>query len=497
MTATGSRSSMATATACRTSRRRTCCARSTAQFDDQGRVYRTTVFSVSPTSGEVSLTGLRTDTWYDQRGQVVKTSAPGGLVSKTTYDGAGRAILSLTTDGGHPTSEGEAWWDALTVTHDTALEQAETDYDGSGNVLATRTRQRFHDATGTGPLGGPVSTDQPKARVYYVGFYYDAAGRLTDAVDVGTNGGTVWTRLETVPTRSNSVLVTSTAYDNAGRVSITTDPRNLETHTTYDLLGRVKTTVENHDTTVSDTTNKTTDFTYFGPGLTYTLTAHLIGSAVQQTKYIYGVAGGSIWSNDLLKEVWHPDLSTGTANSSQRDYFAYNALGETIVAIDRNGTQHDYTYDIVGRRTADAVTDPGDGVDSAVLRLETAHDSAGRAFRFTSYDAASGGNVVNEVQREFNGLGQILKEYQAHGGAVNTGSTPKVQYTYSDMAGGANHSRVTSLVHAIGDTKVETGLHQNLPSLFDVRTLHTHHDRHFDLHIRHRLEDALRKDITA
>jgi subtilase family serine protease len=37
----------------------------------------------------------------------------------------------------------------------------------------------------------------------------------------------------------------------------------------------------------------------------------------------------------------------------------------------------------------------------------------------TSDDAASGGNVVNQVERLFNGLGQITTEYQSHSGTVN------------------------------------------------------------------------------
>jgi hypothetical protein len=36
--------------------------------------------------------------------------------------------------------------------------------------------------------------------------------------------------------------------------------------------------------------------------------------------------------------------------------------------------------------------------------------------------------IVNQVQRAFNGLGQMTTEYQAHGSAVNTGTSPKVQY---------------------------------------------------------------------
>jgi RHS repeat-associated protein len=67
-----------------------------------------------------------------------------------------------------------------------------------------------------------------------------------------------------------------------------------------------------------------------------------------------------------------------------------------------------------------------------------------------SNHAASGGNIVNQVQRTFNGLGQLTAEYQSHSGAVNTGSTPKVQYAYTEMSGGANHSRLTSMTYPNG-----------------------------------------------
>ena len=99
---------------------------------------------------------------------------------------------------------------------------------------------------------------------------------------------------------------------------------------------------------------------------------------------------------------------------------------------------------------SDAVTTLASGVDGAVRRLETAYDTAGRPFLFSSYDAASGGNVVNQVQRVFNGLSQLTTEYQAVSGAVNTSTTPKVQYAYSEMTGGANHSRQTSLTYPNG-----------------------------------------------
>ena len=76
---------------------------------------------------------------------------------------------------------------------------------------------------------------------------------------------------------------------------------------------------------------------------------------------------------------------------------------------------------------SDAITTLGSGVDGAVRRIETAYDTQGNAYLLTSYDAATGGNVVNQVQREFNGLGQLITEWQATNGAVNTSTSPKVR----------------------------------------------------------------------
>ena len=83
-------------------------------------------------------------------------------------------------------------------------------------------------------------------------------------------------------------------------------------------------------------------------------------------------------------------------------------------------------------------------------RLEVAYDTAGRPFRYSSYDAATGGTVVNQVEQAYNGLGQLVTEYQAHAGVVNPSTTPKVQYASSEMAGGANHSRPVSLTYPNG-----------------------------------------------
>src|SRR6266849_109605 len=94
-------------------------------------------------------------------------------------------------------SRATSWSDAGNVTGDTVLEETDRQLDADGNAVLTTTRERDHDATGTGALGTPTSG--VPARVYYAGAYYDNAGRATATVDVGTNGGTPWTVPATVP----------------------------------------------------------------------------------------------------------------------------------------------------------------------------------------------------------------------------------------------------------------------------------------------------------
>src|SRR5262249_57089366 len=74
------------------------------------------------------------------------------------------------------------------------------------------------------------------------------------------------------------------------------------------------------------------------------------------------------------------------------------------------------------------------------------------AYLFTSYSDTGGTTIVNQVQRKFNGFGQLIQEWQAHGGAVNTSTSPNVQYTYVEGGSGANNSRLTSIVYPNGRT---------------------------------------------
>ncbi len=48
---------------------------------------------------------------------------------------------------------------------------------------------------------------------------------------------------------------------------------------------------------------------------------------------------------------------------------------------------------------------------------------------------------------------QLTQSYQAHGGGVNTGTTPQVQYSYAD--GSSNTIRITGITYPNGRNVVD------------------------------------------
>ena len=177
-------------------------------YDSQGQVWQTQVYSVNPTTGAVSSAALTTENYYDPNGNLIAASAPGGLWTKTTYNGAGWPVMQYLTDGGSGTS----YADASIVSSDVVLTQTQQLYDNDGNVVESITSDRFStDSTSaTGALGTRDSGIE--ARIYYSGNYYDDANRLIATANVGTNGGSTWDMPSTPPSRTDDALVTTYGY---------------------------------------------------------------------------------------------------------------------------------------------------------------------------------------------------------------------------------------------------------------------------------------------
>ena len=110
---------------------------------------------------------------------------------------------------------------------------------------------------------------------------------------------------------------------------------------------------------------------------------------------------------------------------------------------------HNYGYDLLGRRYADRVSVAA-GVDESVLRIGVIYDVRGLVQNVTSYSDIAGEEVVNDVQNVYNGFRQLVTQYQEHDGAVNTSTSPSVQYTYAD--GSANTVRRTGIIYPNGRT---------------------------------------------
>ncbi|MCG8583619.1 MAG: hypothetical protein MI757_02795 [Pirellulales bacterium] len=75
------------------------------------------------------------NTYYNQRGFVIKSESPNGLFNKTEYDGAGRTVASYVSIDDDET----AWSEADDVAGDTVIEQYETIYDAGSRVVANLT----------------------------------------------------------------------------------------------------------------------------------------------------------------------------------------------------------------------------------------------------------------------------------------------------------------------------------------------------------------------
>jgi RHS repeat-associated protein len=425
-------------------------------FDDQQRLYQTSVYSVDQSTGTLSSTALVTNTYYAMRGQlVIKTSSPGGMVTKSAYDGAGRLSTNSVTDGGGDSG----WSSASTLTGNAVLEQTLFAYDGASNRIMTTTKQRFHDETATGALGN--ATSSPKARVSFDIFYYDALNRETFRFAIGTNGGSAYTRPTTPPVMSDTILMWRTAYSfTTNYLNYNIDARNTAVTYSFDDLGEKTTTREAYDGTVNGgspfgANNRVTRTTYNAIGKTTSLEAQMpTGTNSQYTGYVYGVtqSTSALSSNDLLATVEYPNKTTGAAStlSQDQDSFTYDALGEITTKTDGQGSTHTYNYDVLGRVISDTVTTLGTSVDGTVRRIDTAYDTGDRPYLFTSYSNTAGTIIVNQVQRVYNGLSQLITEYQAVTGAVSTTSSPKVQWSYNLMAGGANNSRLLSITYPNG-----------------------------------------------
>jgi len=109
----------------------------------------------------------------------------------------------------------------------------------SSSVLKSRVNVSAVGALDTGADGDRMllTASEAKGRPQITAFWYDRFGRVTDQVQYGTYGDATFDRDPlSVPSRSDTALVTSIAYD--GELLTTTDPRGLVARTERAQAGR-------------------------------------------------------------------------------------------------------------------------------------------------------------------------------------------------------------------------------------------------------------------
>ena len=466
-------------------------------FSQRGLPFRREV-AVNP--ADLGDGHLQWDFWRDERGRVVADAAPNAPMTKTRYDGLGRATHTYRTDGaGGPTPGGgfsiadyRANSAEAAVAGDRVLEQVHVEHQTSntpgaslaGTVKSVQLVWRAHDADDalTGSLTA-VSADPEASVSAWTGYAYDAAARPVRTIEFGTNNlsADVFATGSSAPNPASpdtDALITVTAYDERGLIKTIEDPEGKKTRMFYDDLSRQVAVVENWvDAVVSrDTTDPwkwtldlgtqtgldqdraTLSYHDIANNKSYLVAAHTAGDVStpastsvteQVTVYTYRVRTGDdalggvsslLNSNDLLAEVKYPDSSGAGDVVSYR----YNALGELTALRDQNGTVHAYDRDALGRVTSDRVAALGSDINGAIRRIELEYDSAGRRSAVRSFDAPTGGDVRNAVGFKYSPLWQISEVRQNPLGDLGGDHELVTEYTYATDAGD-NYSRLDKL----------------------------------------------------
>ncbi|HUY92555.1 MAG TPA: hypothetical protein VMV10_27700 [Pirellulales bacterium] len=415
--------------------------RSATNYDNRGQVYQSLRYGVDPNTGTVGNV-LTDNAWYDPIGNVLMQLPAGSQAfNKSVYDALNRQTAQYIGFYGGSISYSQA----EDISGATIVEQTETAWDEAGNSIQMTDRQRFHNASGLGPLTYPGGA-QPQARVAYSAMYPDSIGRTQAIAEYGTNGDAAFTRSTTIPARSDTVLVTSTLYNDRGEAYQSIDPAGTVTQTTFDDADRRTQLIQNCQSgqPSSGDVNVTVNWTYTADDLVATMTAVNADTGDQTTTWNYGttLSGSDVARSDALSSMVFADSGTVT--------YLVNRQSQVKQLTDQNGTVHAFDFDFLGRQTFDRVTTLGTGIDATVQRIGRTYEVRGLLQNVTSYSSPTvgSGSVVNDVERVYDSFEQVTTEYQEHSGAVNPSTSVNVQYQYAD--GSANTIRATAIVYPNG-----------------------------------------------
>uniref|UniRef100_UPI003F49957B toxin C-terminal domain-containing protein n=1 Tax=Nonomuraea sp. CA-252377 TaxID=3240003 RepID=UPI003F49957B len=391
-------------------------------YDKAGRAVKLTMPAYTPPGGTAVTPSVTHG--YDATGRRTSVTDPHGNITRTDYDALGRPVR--TVDPG-PTGPGGVW----IAEYDLVGEQlASVDPNGA------RTEATYDD------LGRKVTETvierKPTIAAHTTKLAYNAAGMLTSTVDP----------------RGNATTYVPNA---AGEVTSTTDPAQNRTTTTYDLAGRPLRAI--------DATLEATEAAYDLAGRPVEVkdlklaNVNDAGTLLRSTKYAYDLAGNPISqtsaeqhttkqsfdalnrpvtltepvsaSEEIVTRFGYDangartKLTDGRGNTT---WTTYNSLGLIEKVIEPATTQHPneadrtwtYSYDKAGNNTA--ILQPG-GVQITraydhLNRLKQEDGSgvgAATAQRTFGYDPAGQLTTAGDYTLEYNDRGLLTKLAQPTG----------------------------------------------------------------------------------
>lgn len=424
-------------------------ARSDRAYDARGQVWKSTRHEIIQSGGGAGNSNdtLNQLSWFDAAGKLIKSVGPS--VTKYQYDRIGRQVRTFTVGINDDTTYAHA---IVLGGNDLVVEESHTTYDGTTGLPIVRATIMRHPNASTSSYGALYSSTPGTSyaygdisgRISITAMYHDELERVTDTAVYGTAGITVsagsWSRTGSVPSRSDTILVTSSTFDTCGHVKDVTDPMGRVTQTTYDAAGHRTKVIENYvNGTAGGGTNneedRITDYHYTN-GLLTSIEPVNATKGTQVTTYVYGVSRGSdgnlVSSNRLRSNEILPDSAGGT----DKVILAYNALGQVIYRKDQAGNVIDTNYNTLGRVTAKVVSVVGGGFDTGTRAVGTSYNTRGQLDTVTQYSDTGMSTPTSQVQYTYDGWGNVGGFTQDVDGAIGGGGVPdqRVSFAYSKFA---------------------------------------------------------------
>ncbi|MET9106651.1 LamG-like jellyroll fold domain-containing protein [Streptomyces zhihengii] len=370
-------------------------ARAETTYDDLDRPVTTTLIEREPLPA-----AFTTRNEYDDAGNVVKQTAPGGGASSYTYDALGQLIR--TTDAAGVTDQ--FGYDM------TGREVRRT--DGMG-----RTSAKLYDAMGR--LLQDSDLDETNSQLRKVVYGYDTAGNLTSSTDpLGRTTTYTYDALRRLteqrePVSATDSITTSFGYDALGNRTRYTDGRGNSTVYTTNTLGLAESVIEPSTSRDPSPAARTWTTAYDAAGQSVKLTAP--GGVVRTREY--DRAGQLVRETGTGAEVATPEKSfsydaagrlTAAVSPRGEDTYAYDDRGLLLKAAGPSG-EADYEYNADGRLTARTDASGTATFGYARQQLTSATDPLTGATQSYRYDASG-----------------VLKE-------VGYGAGQKRTFTYDDL----------------------------------------------------------------